>query len=107
MTSTTGAGLALGIMNAVLGLMMIANPIFGASMVLIFTAVSLLSLGIAMIAVSLWLKKVKNKVTILRENDNEKPVEVRESVENYINDNPDNIQSALNQIKAKIDEAFL
>lgn len=98
--------LVLGIINGVLGLMMIANPIFGASMVLIFTGVSLLSLGISMIAVSLWLRKVKNKVTILRENDNEKLVELRESVENYINDNPDDIKSALKHIKEKVDEAL-
>ncbi len=98
--------LVLGIINAMLGLMMIANPIFGASMVLIFTAVSLLSLGFSMIAVSLWLKKVKNKVTILREHDNEKLIELRKSVENYIDDNPDDIKSALKQIKEKVDEAL-
>ena len=98
--------LILGIINAVLGLMMIANPIFGVSMVLIFTAVSLLSLGISMITVSLWLKKVKNKVTILKEHDNEKLVELRKSVEQYIDDNPDDIQSALKQIKEKVDEAL-
>ena len=98
--------LILGIINAVLGLMMIANPIFGVSMVLIFTAVSLLSLGISMITVSLWLKKVKNKVTILKEHDNEKLEELRKSVEQYIDDNPDDIQSALKQIKEKVDEAL-
>ncbi|MCK5705378.1 MAG: HdeD family acid-resistance protein [Cyclobacteriaceae bacterium] len=98
--------LVMGIINAVLGLMMIANPIFGVSMVLIFTGVSLLSLGVSMIAVSLWLRKVKMKVTQLKEHDNEKLVELRESVENYINDNPDDIQRALKQIKEKVDEAL-
>lgn len=98
--------LVMGIINAVLGLMMIANPIFGVSMVLIFTGISLMSLGISMIAVSLWLRKVKMKVTQLKEHDNEKLVELRESVENYINDNPDDIQRALKQIKGKIDEAL-
>jgi len=98
--------LVMGIINAVLGLMMIANPIFGVSMVLIFTAVSLLSLGISMIAVSLWLRKVKMKVTQLKEHDNEKLVELRKSIEHYIDDNPDDIQSALKHIKEKVDKAL-
>ena len=98
--------LVMGIINSVLGLMMIANPIFGVSMVLIFTGVSLLSLGFSMIAVSLWLRKVKMKVTHLKEHDNEKLVELRKSVEHYIDDNPDDIQRALKQIKEKVDEAL-
>ena len=98
--------LAMGILNAVLGIVMIANPIFGVSMVLIFTAISLLSLGISMITVSLWLRKIKMKVSHLKENDNEKLEELKRSVENYINNNPDDIQSALKHIKEKIDDTL-
>ena len=46
------------------------------------------------------------KVTHLKEHDNEKLVELRKSVENYIDDNPDDIQRALKQIKEKLDEAL-
>ncbi len=98
--------LAMGILNAVLGIVMIANPIFGASMVLIFTAISLLSLGISMITVSLWLRKIKMKVSHLKENDNEKLEELKRSVENYINNNPDDIQSALKHIKEQVNDAL-
>ena len=99
--------LAMGILNAVLGMVMIVNPIFGASMVLIFTAISLLSLGMSMITVSLWLRKIKMKVSHLKENDNEKLEELKRSVENYINNNPDDIQSALKHIKEQVDDALL
>ncbi len=98
--------LVMGIINAMLGLMMIANPIFGASMVLIFTGISLLSLGISMITVSLWLRKVKNKVTQLKEHDNEKLIELRKSIGQYIDDNPDDVKSALKHIKEKVDKAL-
>jgi len=99
--------LAMGILNAVLGMVMIVNPIFGASMVLIFTAISLLSLGMSMITVSLWLRKIKMKVSHLKENDNKKLEELKRSVENYINNNPDDIQSALKHIKEQVDDALI
>ena len=98
--------LAMGILNAVLGMVMIVNPIFGASMVLIFTAISLMSLGMSMITVSLWLRKIKMKVSHLKENDNKKLEELKRSVENYINNNPDDIQSALKHIKEQVDDAL-
>ena len=52
------------------------------------------------------MRKVKNKVTQLKEHDNKKLEELRKSVENYINDNPDDIQRALKHIKEKVDEAL-
>lgn len=101
-----GLILGLGIINAVLGMVMIVNPIFGVSMVLILTGISLLSLGISMIMVSLWLRKIKIKVSHLKENENKKLEELKISVESYINNNPDDIQSALNHIKEKLDDAM-
>lgn len=99
--------LAMGSLNAVLGMVMIVNPIFGASVVLIFTAISLLSLGISMTTVSLWLRKIKMKVSHLKENDHEKLVALKRSVEHYINNNPDDIQNALKHIKEQVDEALI
>ena len=98
--------LILGILNTVLGMAMIVNPIFGVSMVLILTGISLLSLGISMITVSLWLRKIKIKVSHLKDNENKKLEELKISVESYINNNPDDIQSALKHIKEKVDDAM-
>ncbi len=96
----------LGIVNTIMGLMMIINPVFGASMILIFTAISLLTVGISMIAISLWLKKVKVKVKELKVNASNKLDELKKSVEDYITNHPDDVKAALTHIKGKLDEAM-
>ena len=58
------------------------------------------------------LKSYKSDYTLLNKlrcflcRSQEKLVELRKSVENYIDDNPDDIQSALKHIKEKVDEAL-
>lgn len=98
--------LVLGIINILLGLMMIINPVFGASMVLIFTAIALLTLGISMIAVSLRLRTIKRKVTKLKENSKEKLEELKTSLENYLKEESVDMQTTLTQIKEKLEEAL-
>lgn len=96
----------MGLLNTVLGLAMILNPIFGVSMVLILTAIALLSLGFSMITVSLWLKRIKTKVVQLKATNSDKLEELKTSIEHYINNEPTDIKSALKHIKEKVDGAL-
>ena len=98
--------LVLGIINIVLGVMMIVNPIFGASILLLLTSICLFTMGVSMIAVSLWLRRIKRKVGELKKNAKEKLEEIKASVESYINENPEDVQKALQQIRSKVDIAL-
>ena len=98
--------LVLGIINIVLGIMMIVNPIFGASMVLIFASISLFTMGVSMIAVSLWLRRIKQRVGELKATAKEKLAAIQASVENFVNEHPDDVQQALLQIRNKVDDAL-
>ena len=96
--------LFLGIVNLVMGVLMIVNPVFGASLILIFTAISLLTVGISMIAISFWLRRVKVKVKEIKEDSKEKLAELQQSIEKHINEHPKDIKAALIEIKKKLDE---
>jgi len=97
--------LFMGIVNTLLGMTMILNPIFGASMIIIFTSISLLMIGITMIMVSLRLRKIKKKVSHIKETAKDKLEDLKQSIENYIKEKPDDLQSALKQLKSKLDDA--
>jgi len=97
--------LFMGIVNTLLGMTMILNPIFGVSMIIIFTSISLLMIGITMIMVSFRLRKIKKKVSHIKEIAKDKLEDIKQSIENYIKDNPKDIQSALKQLKSKLDDA--
>lgn len=97
--------LVLGILNAFLGVAMVINPVFGASVILILTAISLLMLGISMTSISLWLRRVKVRVTQLKETDSERFEDLKRTVEEYLNNEPENMQAALQHIRKKVDEA--
>jgi uncharacterized membrane protein HdeD (DUF308 family) len=56
-----------GILNAILGVMMIVNPLFGSSIVLLFTSIAMFTIGIVMIAAALKLRKVKKGVGEVKE----------------------------------------
>lgn len=96
----------MGLLNTALGMAMILNPIFGVSMVLLLTSITLPFLGFSMIIVSIWLKKIKTKVVQLKEKDNDKLEELKTSIEHYINNEPTDIQSALKHIKEIVDGAL-
>jgi uncharacterized membrane protein HdeD (DUF308 family) len=98
--------LVLGIINIVLGVMMIVNPIFGASLVLIFTSISLFTMGVSMITVSLWLRKIKHKVVELKDTSKDKLEDIKASIEHFIKENPEDVQKTLQQIRSKLDEVL-
>ena len=98
--------LALGILNLIFAIMMIVNPLFGASMILLFTSISFTIVGLSLIVVSLWLRKIKRGVKRLKATAKEKLEDLRASVEQYINENPDDVQKALLNIRTKVDEAL-
>lgn len=98
--------LFLGSLNIILGLVMIMNPIFGAKMILLFTAISFLTIGFSMIMLSLKLRSIKVKVANIKDSSKEKLQDLKRSVEGYLNNNETDLQSALKQIKEKVDKAI-
>jgi len=97
--------LFFGLLNTILGMLMIFNPLFGASMVLIYTAISLMTMGIGMITVSLRLRGFKKKIEVIKEGASEKLDELKQSIEGFIKEKPDDMQSALKLLKEKLDKA--
>jgi uncharacterized membrane protein HdeD (DUF308 family) len=97
--------LILGILNTLLGMLMIFNPVFGASMILIFTAISMFTMGFTMIIVSFRLRRFKKKIEIIKNTSKDKLEEVKLSIENYIKEKPDDLQGVLKTLKEKLDKA--
>ena len=97
--------LILGILNTVLGMLMIFNPLFGASLVLIFTAISMFTMGFTMIFVSFRLRRFKKKIEHIKDSAKDKLEQVKLSIENYIKEKPNDIQGALKTLKNKLDDA--
>ena len=97
--------LILGILNTALGMLMIFNPLFGASMILIYTAISMFTMGFAMIVVSFRLRRFKKKIEDIKGSAKDKLEEVRLSIESYIKEKPSDIQGALKTLKEKLDDA--
>ena len=81
--------LFFGVSNVILGMLMIFNPIFGASLILIYTAISMMTLGIGMIIVSLRLRKFKRKIEGVVEGASEKLEEIKQSIEGYLKEKSD------------------
>lgn len=103
--SDWGWVLLLGILNAILGIAMILNPLFGASMVLLFTALSFLMLGVSMIFVSMKLRKIKSNLNRIKDFAGDKLDDLKNSVQDFINNPPEDIKDTLRQIKDKINDA--
>jgi uncharacterized membrane protein HdeD (DUF308 family) len=97
--------LVLGILIAVFGFAMVLNPLFGGKMVLLLTALSFILLGIAMIMISLRLRKVKSTLTKLKDFPGDKIDDLKNSVQEFINNPPEDIKDTLRQIKDKINDA--
>jgi uncharacterized membrane protein HdeD (DUF308 family) len=104
-TPNWGWVLILGILNTLLGMLMIFNPVFGASMILIFTAISMFTMGFTMIIVSFRLRRFKKKIEIIKDTSKDKLEEVKLSIENYIKEKPDDLQGVLKTLKEKLDKA--
>jgi uncharacterized membrane protein HdeD (DUF308 family) len=104
-TPNWGWVLILGILNTLLGMLMIFNPVFGASMILIFTAISMFTMGFTMIIVSFRLRRFKKKIEIIKNTSKDKLEEVKLSIENYIKEKPDDLQGVLKTLKEKLDKA--
>lgn len=97
--------LLLGIMTLLLGLLMIINPVVGATMVLTFTAIAFFTMGAAVIFVALKLRKIKVGIEHIKDSGKDKLKELKKSVENYINDDSADLKDALVEIKKKVDDA--
>ena len=97
--------LILGIVNTVLGMLMIFNPLFGASMILVFTAISMFTMGITMIVVSFRLRRFKKKIEDIKGSAKDKLEELKLSIESYIKEKPSDIHGALKTLKEKLDDA--
>ena len=101
-----GWTLFFGIMNLIFGLMMIFNPLFGASVIVLFTSIAFFMAGVSITFVSFRLRKIKKGVEHLRETGKEKLDDIRSAVENYIQKNPDDMEATLMHIKEKINKAI-
>ena len=101
-----GWTLFFGIMNLIFGLLMIFNPLFGASAILIFTSLAFFMAGFSLIFVSFRLRKIKKAVEHLKETGKEKLRDIKSSVEDYINENSADMKDTLLNIKEKIDKAI-
>ena len=97
--------LILGILNSLLGMLMIFNPVFGASMILIFTAISMFTMGVTMISVSFRLRSFKKKIVAIKDTAKDKLEDVKQSIEEYIKEKPDDMKGALLKLKEKLDKA--
>lgn len=60
-----GWALMAAILGIVFALMMISNPVFGGLTIVVYTAVAVLMLGVAQVALSLRLKSIKNRLQAL------------------------------------------
>lgn len=97
----------LGVMTIILGLIMILNLGFGAAMILSFTAISFIVMGLGLIFISLKLKNVKKKVTDFKNaSPQERVQQLKSQVESIINDKNVDKEEAFKQIKSKLDQAL-
>ena len=101
-----GWTLFFGIMNLIFGLLMIFNPLFGASAIVIFTSLAFFMAGFSLIFVSLELRKIKKGVEHLKEMGEEKLKDIKSAVEDYIHENSADMKDTLLNIKEKIDKAI-
>lgn len=105
-TEGWGWTLFLGIMTVLFGLGMVMNPVFGASMVLSFTAIGFLFIGFAILFISLKLRKVKKGIEKVMDFPKEKIKEIKKSIEDAMNDDEKDVRHALKEIKRKVDDAL-
>lgn len=98
--------LFLGIMIILFGLAMVMNPVYGASMVLSFTALGFLFIGLAILFISLKLRKVKKGIEKLMDLPKEKIREIKKSIEAAMNDDEKDVKHALKEIKRKVEDAL-
>ena len=104
-TDGWGWTLFLGIMTVLFGLAMVMNPVIGASMVLSFTAIGFLFIGLAILFISLKLRNFKKGIEKVKEFSKDKMADIKKSLEKAINEDGD-IKSALKEIRRKLEDAF-
>lgn len=98
--------LLLGVLTILFGIAMILNPLFGATMILSFTAVSFIFFGIAVIFISLKLRKVKVGIEHVKKAGSEKLEALKKSVDAYLQDEGADLKAALKSVKKGIDDAM-
>jgi uncharacterized membrane protein HdeD (DUF308 family) len=104
-TDGWGWTLFLGVMTVLFGLAMVMNPVIGASMVLSFTAIGFLFIGLAILFISLKLRNFKKGIEKVKEFSKDKMADIKKSLEKAINEDGD-IKSALKEIRRKMEDAF-
>lgn len=105
-TDGWGWTLFLGVLTVLAGLSMVLNPVFGATMVLSFTAIAFLLVGISIIFISLKLRKIKVGIEKIKSTSKDKIVDIKNSIEKAINDDNADLKSIIQELKGKVDDAL-
>lgn len=94
-----------GIINLILGLLILMNPDVGVALILIYTGIAFFVMGVGSVVISLRLRKVKRKIAKIKDVASDKLSEIKADLEEYINQQPDDVKGALKELKAKLDQA--
>ena len=95
--------LFVGVVNLVFGGLVLAMPGIGVALILIYTAIAFLVMGVGSIGIALRLRKVKKAAKEIKAAASDKIADIKASVDEYLQKDPDDIKGALRELKGKID----
>ncbi len=98
--------LTLGIVLAILSFIVLINPLYGASMLVTLTGISLLMIGITNILISLRLRRVKRRLGDLKEHARAKFEALKSDVEAALQDDQKDLATFLGKMRSRVDEAL-
>lgn len=93
-----------GIINLLFGILILMDPGIGVALILIYTGISFLIMGIGAVIVSFRLRKVKRNIEEIKGVATEKLDEIKADLQAYIDEQPDDVKGALKALKQKLDQ---
>lgn len=98
--------LALGVVLAILAFVVLINPVYGASMLVTLTGISLLMIGFTNILISLRLRRVKRRLRSMKEHAREKFEGLKNDLEAALTNEQSNLPAVLGGLRNRVDEAL-